>query len=145
VQVRPFHRSDREQLTGLVNIHVAALLPGVSLSVNAVMSQLEREPDEGIVDHWVVDRHTLVARRDDGIVAAAHLLRYGDDELVGESYRGIAEIRWAVCRHDAPEAGDAVVQAAIAHMRGWNAQLDRDKKRPEDVAKEVLREIAVNR
>jgi hypothetical protein len=44
VAVRPFERRDRDQLTSLVNLHVAAVIPGVVLSVNAVLSQLEHEP-----------------------------------------------------------------------------------------------------
>ena len=50
VQVRPFRRADREQLTALVNAHIQAVVPGVSVSVNTVMSQLERDPGEFIVD-----------------------------------------------------------------------------------------------
>jgi len=38
VEVRPFRRSDREQLTALVNAHVQAVVPGVSVSVNTVMN-----------------------------------------------------------------------------------------------------------
>src|SRR5512132_1002957 len=61
IEVRPFKRPDREQLTALVNAHIEAVLPGVSVSVNAVLSQLEREPEEAIVDPWAVERTTLVA------------------------------------------------------------------------------------
>ena len=61
IQIRPFQRADREQLTALVNAHVGAVVPGVSVSVNTLLSQLEREPDESIVDPWVVERRTLVA------------------------------------------------------------------------------------
>ena len=42
IEVRPFRRSDRHQLTDLVNAHVQAVVPGASVSVNAVLSQLER-------------------------------------------------------------------------------------------------------
>ncbi|GGS09458.1 hypothetical protein GCM10010252_55870 [Streptomyces aureoverticillatus] len=42
LQVRPFHRDDRDQLTELVNSHVAAVVPGVSVSVNTVLGQLAR-------------------------------------------------------------------------------------------------------
>ena len=45
IEVRPFLRSDREQLTALVNAHIAAVIPGIAVSVNTVMSQLEREPN----------------------------------------------------------------------------------------------------
>src|SRR5918912_3577019 len=94
IEVRPFRRSDREQLTQLVNAHVAAVVPGVSVSVNTVMSQLEREPGEFIVDPWVTERATLVAEQRGRVVAAAHLLRYGAGEEVGEAYRDNAELHW---------------------------------------------------
>jgi hypothetical protein len=77
VEVRPFRRGDREQLTALVNAHVQAVVPGVSVSVNTVMSQLERDPGEFIVDPWVAERATLVAEQRGRVAAAAHLLRYG--------------------------------------------------------------------
>src|SRR5919204_3933687 len=102
IEVRPFRRSDREQLTGLVSAHAAAVVPGVSVSVNTVLSQLEREPGEFIVDPWVSDRETLVAEQRGRVVAAAHLLRYGSDERVRESYRDAAEIRWFVFWPEAP-------------------------------------------
>jgi hypothetical protein len=102
--IRPFSRSDREQLAALVNAHVAAVVPGVSVSVNALLSQLEREPDELIVDPWVVERRTFVAVERDAVVAGAHVLHYGDDERVGESYRGRRYLRWLVARPDAMAA-----------------------------------------
>jgi hypothetical protein len=120
VPVRPFSRADRDQLTALVNAHVAAVVPGVSVSVNAMMSQLEREPEEKLVDPWVVERQTLVAVERDAVVAGAHLLRYGDDDSVGPSYRGFAEIRWLVCRHD----GDGgLLAACLEAMRSWRPRL----------------------
>jgi hypothetical protein len=69
IEVRPFRRDDREQLTGLVNAHVPAVVPGMSVSVNRVMSQLERDPGEFIVDPWVSERATLVAEQRRRIVA----------------------------------------------------------------------------
>jgi 5-keto 4-deoxyuronate isomerase len=59
--VRPFRRADRDQLTALVNAHAQAVVPGAVVSVNTVLSQLEAEPDELIVDPWVDRRATLVA------------------------------------------------------------------------------------
>ena len=41
-EVRPFRRADSDQLTDLVNMHVAAVVPGISVSVNTVLSDLER-------------------------------------------------------------------------------------------------------
>ncbi len=119
VAVRPFERRDRDQLAALVNLHVAAVIPGVVLSVNAVLSQLEREPHENILDPWVAERRCLVAVRDEGVVAAALLHRFRPDEDVGPAYRGAGEIRWLVCKLDALDAGREVLQAALAQMVAW--------------------------
>jgi GNAT superfamily N-acetyltransferase len=126
-QVRPFARADRIGLTGLVNAHLAAVLPGASTSVQALLSHLESEPGEFIVDRWVSDRRTLIGEQDGRIVAAAHLLRYGDGPEVGPSYRDAAEIAWLVCWPDAPfwagseEAGWAVLEAAVVQLTSWRA------------------------
>jgi ribosomal protein S18 acetylase RimI-like enzyme len=125
IEVRPFRRSDRQQLADLVNAHVQAVVPGVSVSVNAVLSQLEREPGEIVVDQWVVERVTLVAEQRGRVVAAAHLLRYRAGPDVGPAYRGTADLRWLLCATDAPfwpdasAAGLAAAEAAVATLRGW--------------------------
>jgi hypothetical protein len=90
VQARPFRRADREQLTALVNAHIQAVVPGVAVSVNTVLSQLERDPGEFIVDPWVAERATLVAVQRGRVVAAAHLLRYGTGDEVGPALRAAA-------------------------------------------------------
>ena len=121
IQVRPFRRPDREQLTALVNTHVGAVVPGVSVSVNVLMSQLEREPEETIVDPWVVERSTLVAVERDAVVGGAHLLRYGSGERVGEAYRDAAEIRWLVFTPTAAAAAEALLAASFDAMDAWGA------------------------
>src|SRR3954451_11265521 len=99
----------------------------MSVSVNRLLTQLEREPDEFIVDPWVVARLTFVAVQRQRIVAAAHLLRYGADASVGESYRGAAEIRWFVSWPDARywpdtvESEDVLLQACVTQLDRWNA------------------------
>jgi ribosomal protein S18 acetylase RimI-like enzyme len=126
-EVRPFRRDDREQLAALINGHAAAVVPGVSVSVNAVMSQLERDPGEFIVDPWVDERVTLVAEQRQRIVAAAHLLRYGGGDQVGESYRNSAEIRWflfwpaAPFWPDSPEPAESLMAACVAQLDRWAA------------------------
>jgi GNAT superfamily N-acetyltransferase len=94
VQVRPFRRGDRDQLTDLVNAHAGAVVPGMSVSVNTVLGSLERQPGEFIVDPWVSERVTLVAEQRNRVAAAAHLLRYYPDDRAGESARDAGEIRW---------------------------------------------------
>ena len=125
VSVRPFRRADREQLTALVNAHVKAVVPGLSVSVNTVMSQLERDPGEFIVDPWVTERSTLVAEQRGRVVAAAHLLRYGAGEEVGEAIRGGGDINWllywpeASYWPDSTAAANALMTACLAQFRRW--------------------------
>jgi ribosomal protein S18 acetylase RimI-like enzyme len=125
VQVRPFRRADREQLTALVNAHIQAVVPGVTVSVNTVLSQLERDPGEFIVDPWVAERATLVAEQRRRVVAAAHLLRYGASEDVGPAYRDSAEINWLLfwprATHwpDSAEAAAALMDASLERLRAW--------------------------
>ncbi|MFF0746893.1 GNAT family N-acetyltransferase [Streptomyces sp. NPDC004111] len=126
--VRPFHRDDRDQLTELVNQHVAAVVPGVGVSVNTVLSSLERQADEFITDSWVGERATLVAEQRGTVVAAAHLLRYRADAEVGEDYRDVGEIDWCVFRPAAsfwPDSGEAaqlLMTACLALFARWNVR-----------------------
>jgi GNAT superfamily N-acetyltransferase len=122
VEVRPFRRADRQQLTALVNAHIATVVPGWSVSVNAVLSQFEREPDEGIVDPWVVDRAAFVAIEREQVVAGALLLRYADEPRVSDSYRGTGEIRWLACRPGCAEAGDALAAVCVAELAAWGVR-----------------------
>jgi hypothetical protein len=128
-RVRPFNRSDRDQLTDLVNAHLAAVTPGASVSVQALLSQLERDPGEFVVDPWVVERRTLVAEQRQRVVAAAHLLRFGTDDAVGPTYRGAGEIHWLVCWPPAPfwpdatEAGEALLVGCLTQLDAWRVRL----------------------
>ena len=129
VEVRPFHRTDRDQVTALVNAHAAAVVPGVAASVNAVLTQFEREPDEVVVDPWTAERHVLVAEQDGGIAAAALLCRYRDAPDVGSAFRNAGDIRWLVFRPMAPagnphwQDGQAAARllmgACLARLRSW--------------------------
>jgi GNAT superfamily N-acetyltransferase len=130
IEVRPFRRGDRDQLTSLVNAHVAAVVPGLSVSVATVLGQLEREPGEFIVDPWVRERVTLVAVEHDRIAAAAHLLRYAGDDRVSPSYQNVGEIRWLLFWPHAPASGGShwtdgtraagqLIAACIRQFEGW--------------------------
>ncbi len=131
IQVRPFDRRDRQQLTDLVNAHAAAVIPGMGVSVSAVLSELERQPGEFIADPWVSERATLVAEQNHRMAAAAHLLRYYADERAGRACRGSAEIRWLLfwpeppagnpCWPDATEAAQKLVVACIGQLERWGA------------------------
>lgn len=128
-QVRSFHRRDRDQLTDLVNAHAAAVVPGMGVSVSALLSELERQPGEFIVDPWVSERVTLVAEQRNQVAAAAHLLRYHADERAGTDYRGSGEIRWLLFWPEAPvgnlywpdatEAAEMLIAACIGQLEEW--------------------------
>jgi GNAT superfamily N-acetyltransferase len=122
IEIRPFRRSDRDQLTDLVNAHVEAVLPGVSVSPNAVLSQLEREPDEIVVDPWVLTRHTLVAIQRDRLVAAVHLRTFADEERVAADHRGSGEFLWLLFWPGSEEAADALAAAGIAALERAGAR-----------------------
>ena len=129
IAVRAFHRRDREQLTSLVNAHAGAVVPGISISVAALLNELERQPDEFITDPWVSERVTLVAEQGSRVVAAAHLLRYFADERAGEGMRGTGEIRWLVFWPQAPTGNpywpdatpgaEKLIAACIRQLEEW--------------------------
>lgn len=129
ISVRPFRRSDRDQLTQLVNAHADAVVPGMSVSVNTVVSALERQPGEFIVDPWVSERVTLVAELQNRVAAAAHLLRYFPDERAGQWARDAGEINWLLfwpetpagnpCWPDAAPAARELITACLATFDGW--------------------------
>jgi hypothetical protein len=129
IEVRLFRLSDRDQLAQLVNAHAAAVIPGISASVSAVLSSLERQPGEFIEDPWVSERVTLVAEQGSRIAAAAHLLRYFPDERAGKAARDAGEIRWLLfwpeapaenpCWPDATEAADALMTGCLGQLERW--------------------------
>jgi GNAT superfamily N-acetyltransferase len=138
VQVRPFRRDDRDQLTRLVNAHAEAVVPGMSASVNAVLGSLGRQPEEFIEDPWVSARVTLVAEQRDRVAAAAHLLRYFPDERAGRAARDVGEIRWLLYWPQAPAgnpywpdatgAAEALMTACTALFGRWGVTLAEGKR-----------------
>jgi hypothetical protein len=122
IEIRPFERRDRDQLTELVNRHVAAVIPGVALSVNAVLSQLEREPGESIVDPWVAERRCLVAVERSALVAGALVHRFRSDPDVGPDFRNAGDIRWLVCTRSGGDAGTALLRACLDLFDEWRVE-----------------------
>jgi GNAT superfamily N-acetyltransferase len=129
IEVRPFRRSDRDQLTSLVNAHAQAVVPGMAISVSALLASLEHRPGEFIIGPWVSDRMTLVAEQDNRVAAAAHLLRYFADERAGPAYRNLGELAWLVFWPlapagnpfwpDATSAAELLIGACIRQFERW--------------------------
>jgi GNAT superfamily N-acetyltransferase len=134
IEIRPFRRADRDQLTALVNRHAGAVMPGAAASVSTVLGQLEREPAEVIVEPWVAQRRTLVAEQAGGIAAAALLLRYRDDPDVGEHFRAAGEIEWLLFSPMAPAgnphwsdgnaAAEGLIRACLAQFADWGVRAE---------------------
>lgn len=129
IQVRPFRRSDREQLTQLVNAHAAAVVPGMTVSVSTVLSALERQPGEFIENLRVAERVTLVAEQAERVAAAAYLLRYFSDDRAGPAVRDVGDIHWFLfwpeapagnpCWPEATQAAEALMAASIRQLEQW--------------------------
>jgi GNAT superfamily N-acetyltransferase len=129
IEVRPFRRSDRDQLTDLVNSHAHAVVPGLGASVSTVLSSLERRPGEFIEDPWVSERVTLVAVQQGRVSAAAHLLRYFPDERAGYAARDTGEILWLLFWPEAPRgnpwwpdatpAAEELIAACLGQLGRW--------------------------
>jgi GNAT superfamily N-acetyltransferase len=119
MEIRAFHRGDRDQLTELVNAHIAAVVPGWAVSVAALLSQLEREPAQYVIDPWVAERAALVGIRRDRVVAGAYLKRYASDRRVMPDYVGAGEIAWLVCLPAATDVGAALAAACVRQLDEW--------------------------
>ena len=126
IEVRPFRRNDRDQLTKLVNAHAQAVVPGMGASVSTVLSSLERQPGEFIEDPWVSERVTLVAEQRQRVCAAAHLHRYYPDERAGPA-RDSGDIRWLLFWPTAPrgnpwwpdatDAAEALITTCVNQLK----------------------------
>jgi GNAT superfamily N-acetyltransferase len=120
--LRTFTRPDRDQLTELVNVHIAAVVPGWALPVSALLAQFEREPAQYVVDPWVIDRTTLVAIERDRVVAGAHLKRYAADGRVSPDYYGAGEVAWLVAWPAKHEAAIELAHACTAKLDEWGVR-----------------------
>lgn len=122
-EIRPFARRDRDQLLSLANHHIATVLPGGSIPGSALLSAMERDTGEYIIDPWVVARHTIVGIERDRLVAAAHLKRYGTGSPVGASYDDAGSIDWIICWPDQLATGRLVLGEALDQLSQWGLRI----------------------
>lgn len=119
ISIERFHALHLPQVQLLLNVHLGALVPGWSLPQGYIAGKLERDPDEYVVDPWVIERATLCAVERQRVVAAIHLLRYGSGPEVGGDYRNAGEINWFVAWPEASEAATTLLEAAQQRLRAW--------------------------
>jgi hypothetical protein len=121
-QIRPFRRSDRNQVTELVNAHISAVVPGWAVSADTVLSQLEADPGQYVNDPWVRTRETLVVVVDSRVVGAAHLRCYRDSPDVAPDHRGSGEVAWMVCWPNQADAAAELLGAAFRVFESWGTR-----------------------
>jgi GNAT superfamily N-acetyltransferase len=56
------------------------------------------------------------------VLAATHLLRYGEGEGVGEHFRAAGEVGWLLCVPDHPEAAAALLFEARGTLASWGVR-----------------------
>lgn len=117
--IREFREEDLPQLTLLINLHITMLIPAWGLPSAFIRSHLDLNPEQNIIDPWVIERKTLLAFSGEKLVAAGHLLRYGTGEDVSESYHNTGDIAWFVFFPEFKEDAKALLDACLAAMREW--------------------------
>ena len=122
MRVRLFERAHLPQLLELVNVHLAAVVPGWTISSEFLAETLERNHAEYVTDPWVVERATLCAVEGQRVIAAAHMLRYGTAPEVNVSYKNTGEIDWFLALPERDDAASALLSATRDHLAAWNVK-----------------------
>ena len=119
MRVLPFEQTHLPALLDLVNLHLTAVVPGWALTEAFLAEHLERNAGEYITDPWVTERATLCVLEGHRVLAAAHLLRYGNHPGVGEALRDVGEISWLVFLPDRQDAAAGVLARARERFAAW--------------------------
>jgi ribosomal protein S18 acetylase RimI-like enzyme len=120
--IRAFQPEDLSQLTQIINTHISMLIPTWELPSELILSRLEKNPDEPVIDPWVIERATFCAFVGENLVAAAHLLRYGDTETVNENHHNHGDIAWFVFEPAFESEAKELLSACHAQMRDWQVK-----------------------
>ena len=120
-EIAPLDRFHLPQALELVNGHLGAAMPGWSLTPDYLWGRLHREPQESVTDPWVVERRSIVGIVKDGVCAAAHLRRYGEETR----WKGVGEIGWILFWPGEREAGAAVMTECRRQMEAWQVTDER--------------------
>ena len=119
--------------------------PGLARAYGLSFRERPVEMDLGLLYPALASRRVdvVAGNSTDGLIAAIGGVVLADDRRYFPPYEAAFVVRGDVWRGNA-EVRQVLERLAgrldAARMRRWNAELDKDKKRPEDVAREVLRE-----
>ncbi|HYK42733.1 MAG TPA: glycine betaine ABC transporter substrate-binding protein [Thermoanaerobaculia bacterium] len=120
--------------------------PGLARAYGLSFRERPVEMDLGLLYPALASRRVdvVAGNSTDGLIAAIGGVVLADDRRYFPPYEAAFVVRGAAWEGKA-EVREVLRMLAgrldAARMRRWNAQLDRDKKRPEDVAREVLRDL----
>jgi GNAT superfamily N-acetyltransferase len=115
VRIETLRHSHLQQVQGLINSHLSAVIPGWALPMGYIARRVRRNLDKSTVDPWVMEQKSLVALVNDRVRAAAQLLRHG----AHTSYKDVGEISWLLAWPESPDAARAILTAAQEAMDGW--------------------------
>jgi GNAT superfamily N-acetyltransferase len=121
IEIQSFQTTHLPQLRELLNLHVEALVPGWTLTDDYIHARLQSDPGQYVIGPWVAERQTLCAIQRDRVVGAAHLLRYGSKETVGESYRGAVDVAWFVFYLGEDDTAQTLLDTCHHQMDTWSA------------------------
>jgi GNAT superfamily N-acetyltransferase len=122
IQVRPFENTHLPQIQKLVNSHLSTIVPGWALPTEYIASRLAADPDEYIIDPWVIERRTLVVVERGSVSAAAHLLRYGNGPEVSKDYNEAGEMKWFLAWPESANSAATLLEAVKEQMYGWQVR-----------------------
>jgi GNAT superfamily N-acetyltransferase len=108
-----------EQVQTLINMHLSTMVPGWALPEPFIASRLLRNPWQYILDPWVRERVTLCALQGQRVVAAAHLLHYGNGPEVSQWYQNVGDLAWFLVLPNADEAAEALLSATRRQFAAW--------------------------
>jgi osmoprotectant transport system substrate-binding protein len=120
--------------------------PGLVKAYGLAFRERPAEMDLGLL-YPALEAHrvdVVAGNSTDGLIAAIGGVVLEDDRRYFPPYDAAFVVRGDVWK-DRPEVREVLQELAgkldAAKMRAWNAELDKDKKRPEDVAREVLETV----
>lgn len=119
VFIEPLKDTHLEQVQALINMHLSTVVPGWVLPEAFIASHLHRNPGQYIIDPWVHERVTLCAIQVRCVVAAAHLIRYGNGSEVSQWYQNAGDLAWFVSWPNTEEAAGALLAAARRQFSAW--------------------------
>jgi GNAT superfamily N-acetyltransferase len=100
------------------------MVPGRAWPETFIASRLHRNPGQYITDPWVRERVTLCALQTQRVVAAAHILRYGNGPEVSQWYQNVGDLAWFLAWPNAGEAAEALLSAARRQFTAWEVGLE---------------------